>query len=79
MIGAGLLDQLELHIAPVLLGDGMRLFEPAGLGLADYEAIELTPTRVVETPDVTHIRYRVDARSALVLDDRGRGESAAPA
>lgn len=79
VIGAGLLDQLELHIAPVLLGDGMRLFEPASLGLADYEAIELTPTRVVETPDVTHIRYRVDARSALVLDDRGRGESAAPA
>ena len=79
VIGAGLHDQLELHIAPVLLGDGMRLFEPASLGLADYEAIELTPTRVVETPDVAHIRYRVDARSALVLDDRGRGESAAPA
>lgn len=79
VIGAGLLDQLELHIAPVLLGAGMRLFEPASLGLADYEAMELTPTRVVETPDVTHVRYTMDGRSALVVDDRGRGESAAPA
>ena len=79
VIGAGLLDQLELHIAPVLLGDGMRLFEPASLGLADDQAIELTPTRVVETPDVTHVRYTMNGRSALVVDDRGRGESAAPA
>jgi len=75
VIGAGLLDQLELHIAPVLPGDGMRLFDPASLDLADHEAIELTPTRVVETPDVTHVRYSVDGRSPLVLDDRGRGES----
>jgi hypothetical protein len=30
--------------------DGMRLFDPAGLGLADEEAIELTPSRVIATP-----------------------------
>jgi dihydrofolate reductase len=65
VIRAGRLDQLELHITPVLVGDGMRLFDPADLGLAGNEAIELTPTRVVDTPDVTHIRYRVDGRSEL--------------
>ncbi len=69
VIKAGLLDQLELHSAPVLVGDGMRLFEPADLGLAGNEAIELTPTRVIDTPDVTHVRYRVDGRSVLG-DDR---------
>jgi dihydrofolate reductase len=76
VISAGLLDQLELHIAPVLIGDGMRLFDPAGLDLTDDDAIELTPTRVIDTPEVTHIRYGVNGRSALVSDDRGRGEPA---
>src|SRR5918995_120316 len=32
---------------------------------------ELVPTRVVEAPEVTHIRYTVTGRSKLVLDDRG--------
>jgi dihydrofolate reductase len=73
VIAAGLLDQLDLHIAPVVLGDGMRLFDPAGLDLAPGEAIELTPTRVIETPEVTHIRYTVNGRSRLGADDRGRG------
>jgi dihydrofolate reductase len=73
VLAAGLLDQLELHIAPVVLGDGLRLLDPA-LGLGAKEGIELTPTRVVDTPTVTHIRYRVDGRAALELDDRGRGE-----
>lgn len=68
----GLLDELELHIVPVLLGDGMRLLD-AGLDVGDDEAIELIPTRVVHTPQVTHIRYTVDGRAKLVLDDRGSG------
>ncbi|HEX6237744.1 MAG TPA: dihydrofolate reductase family protein [Acidimicrobiales bacterium] len=76
VLAAGLLDQLELHIAPVVLGEGMRLLD-ADLGLAGDEGIELTPTRVVDTPGVTHLRYRVDGRSTLVLDDRGRGETPA--
>jgi dihydrofolate reductase len=68
----GLLDELDLHIVPVVLGTGMRLLD-ADLDLADKEAIELTPTRVVHTPGVTHVRYRVDGRAPLVLDDRGSG------
>jgi dihydrofolate reductase len=74
VLTAGLLDEVDLHIAPVVLGAGMRLFD-AGLELADNEGIELTPTRVVHTPEVTHIRYSVNGRAALVLvlDDRGSG------
>jgi dihydrofolate reductase len=70
VLAAGLLEQLELHIAPVLLGDGQRLFD-ARLGLGADEGIELVPARVVETPDVTHVRYTVSGRAKLVLDDRG--------
>jgi dihydrofolate reductase len=74
VLKAGLLDELELHIAPVVLGAGMRLLD-ADLEIADKEAIELTPARVVHTPEVTHIRYTVNGRAALVLDDRGSGAS----
>ena len=73
VIKAGLLDELELHIAPAVLGTGQRLLD-AELDLAEKEAIELTPLRVVHTPDVTHIKYAVGGRAALVLDDRGMGE-----
>ncbi|MER5622008.1 dihydrofolate reductase family protein [Streptosporangium sp. NPDC002544] len=72
VLQAGLLDELELHIVPAVLGTGMRLLD-AGLDLAEKEAIELTPTRVIHTPEVTHIRYTVNGRAALVLDDRGSG------
>ena len=70
----GLLDELELHIVPVVLGTGMRLLD-ADLDLDDKQAIELTPVRVVHTPEVTHVRYRVEGRAPLVLDDRGSGGS----
>ncbi|MCT9934888.1 dihydrofolate reductase family protein [Planotetraspora sp. A-T 1434] len=72
VLKAGLLDELELHIVPVVLGAGMRLLD-AGLELADKEAMEFTPTRVVHTPEATHVRYTVNGRAALVLDDRGSG------
>jgi dihydrofolate reductase len=77
----GLLEQLELHIAPVLLGDGQRLFDPS-LDLADDQGIELIPTRVVAEPEVTHIRYQVGSRTRLVLDDdrfTGTGTGSGPA
>ncbi len=72
ILAAGLLDELELHIAPVLLGDGMRLLD-GRFGLDPREGIELTPVRVVETPEVTHVRYAVGGRAKLELDDRGSG------
>ena len=72
-LGAGLIDQLELHVVPTVLGTGMRLLD-ADLNLGGTEAIELSPTRVVPTPEVTHIRYTVHGREGLVLDNRGRDD-----
>jgi dihydrofolate reductase len=52
---AGLLDQLQVHVAPVLLGGGVRLF---GDSLGARRALECT--RVIESPTgVTHMKYRV--------------------
>jgi dihydrofolate reductase len=53
-LNAGLLDEIQLHITPVLLGGGIRLFEQL-----DAEQIELERTRVIESPAVTHLRFRV--------------------
>jgi dihydrofolate reductase len=53
-LDAGLLDELQVHIAPVLLGQGVRLFDNLG-----PDHVELECTRVVESPAVTHLRYRV--------------------
>ena len=50
------------------------------IGLGAGEGIELVPTRVVEAPEVTHIRYTVSGPSKLVLDDRGAsGDLVGPA
>jgi dihydrofolate reductase len=54
-LAAGVLDELELHVIPVLFGQGRRLFE----GLA-AEQIELARTRILEGENgVTHMHYRV--------------------
>jgi dihydrofolate reductase len=54
-LAAGVLDELELHVIPVLFGQGRRLFE----GLA-AEQIELERVRVLEGEGgVTHVHYRV--------------------
>ncbi|MFI2368400.1 dihydrofolate reductase family protein [Streptomyces sp. NPDC018833] len=52
---AGLLDEIQLHLVPVLLGGGVRLFEAAD-GVT--EAVEFETTRVIDSPTVTHLRLR---------------------
>jgi dihydrofolate reductase len=51
-LAAGLLDELYLHVVPVLLGAGERLLENVG-------DPRLEPVEVIAAPAVTHIRYRV--------------------
>jgi dihydrofolate reductase len=50
---AGLLDEIELHVVPRLLGGGARIFD------ADAADIRLEQIRAVEAPGVTHLKYRV--------------------
>jgi dihydrofolate reductase len=51
-LAAGLLDELRLHIVPVILGAGERLLEDVG-------DPKLEPVQVVASPRVTHVTYRV--------------------
>jgi dihydrofolate reductase len=53
-LAAGLLDELQIHVVPQLLGDGERLLDNLG---SDRPELEIT--RVIESPEVTHLRYRV--------------------
>jgi dihydrofolate reductase len=50
---AGVLDELQIHQIPVLFGGGRRLFEVLP------SRVELGIVRVIDTPEATHIRYRV--------------------
>jgi dihydrofolate reductase len=50
-LAAGLLDVLELHVVPLLLGGGARLFDDVG------PAVRLEQVRAVEAPGVTHLKY----------------------
>jgi dihydrofolate reductase len=49
----GLLDEIQIHLVPVLLGGGIRMFEYLG------RRIDLERTREIATPGATHLRYRV--------------------
>jgi len=51
---AGLLDELQIHVVPLLLGGGVSLF-----GSLDIDQAELEQTRVIASPSVTHLRYSV--------------------
>ena len=51
-LAAGLLDELYLHVVPILLGAGERLLENVG-------DPKLEPVKVVASPAVTHVKYRV--------------------
>lgn len=55
LLRAGRLDELEIHLVPVLLGEGRRLFDAFG-------PVELDLLRRLEARDVTHLRYRIRAR-----------------
>jgi len=52
-LAAGLVDEMQLHVAPILLGGGARLLDNVGSGLA------LDLVRVVDAPGVTHVKYRL--------------------
>jgi dihydrofolate reductase len=51
---AGLLEELQIHVVPLLLGGGVSLFGSLGIDQA-----ELEQTRVIASPSVTHLRYSV--------------------
>jgi dihydrofolate reductase len=52
-LAEGVLDELQIHLVPVLFGRGRRLFDLLP------ERVELEIVRVIDTPAATHIRYRV--------------------
>jgi dihydrofolate reductase len=54
---AGLLDEMQIHLIPILFGDGIQLFE----GL-DPEGIELRKVSSIDTPGATHFRFEVVKR-----------------
>jgi len=53
-LSVGLIDEIQINHVPILLGDGVRLFEHLGIKNSWLEK-----DRVLDSPHVTHIRYRV--------------------
>lgn len=53
-LNLGLMDEIHIDVAPVLLGKGVRLFDHLNIKPTDLERI-----RVVEAPGVTHLAFRV--------------------
>jgi dihydrofolate reductase len=53
-LNAGLLDEIYIDVAPLLLGNGVRLFDHL-----DIKPIELESIRVTKAPGVTHLGFRV--------------------
>jgi dihydrofolate reductase len=53
-LAAGLLDQIDLHLVPVILGKGVRLFDDEAVAGSQIEQVD-----VIEGPGVAHIRYRL--------------------
>jgi dihydrofolate reductase len=56
---AGLIDEMEIHVVPVLLGGGARLFDDTDGRQTDYDCI-----RVVNSPTVSHYKYRLKRQAA---------------
>ena len=59
-----MVDEIQIHLIPVLLGEGIRLFGQAGGRLA------LAPIRVIEAPDATHLT-RPTSGTAWCAERRG--------
>lgn len=57
-LSAGLLDEIHIHLVPVLLGNGVRLFDKLGI-----HGIALEQTKSIAANGVTHLKYRVVKRS----------------
>jgi dihydrofolate reductase len=53
-IEAGLVDEIQIHLVPVLFGSGTRMFERI-----DQRHIELEVIELINTPAATHVRYRI--------------------
>jgi dihydrofolate reductase len=53
-IRAGLIDEISIHLVPVLLGSGTRMFDHLG-----GEHIQLETAGVIETPLATHLQFRI--------------------
>jgi dihydrofolate reductase len=53
-IMARLVDEISIHLVPVLFGGGTRMFEHLG-----GEHIRLETTGLIETPEATHLRFRI--------------------
>ena len=56
-LAAGLVDQLHLHVVPITLGEGERIFDAV-------PPLDLEPVQVVASPGVTHVKYRVRGRQS---------------
>jgi len=56
---AGLVDEFQLHVAPVLLGGGVSLFDGG-----PTEPLRVVRSRVIESPGAAHLRYRVSPSRA---------------
>ncbi|MGH2919279.1 MAG: dihydrofolate reductase family protein [Solirubrobacteraceae bacterium] len=57
-LASGLLDDIQIHLAPMLIGGGVRLFDRLP------ELCTLEKTRVIDSPGVTHLRFDVGSRGA---------------
>lgn len=53
-LAAGLVDEIQIHLVPVLFGSGTPMFQPLDLGHLHLELVES-----VESPDAVHLRYRI--------------------
>jgi dihydrofolate reductase len=54
-LAAGLVDELSIHLVPIMFGRGKRLFD----GLPREQHMQLEPLATIQTPNATHLRFRI--------------------